>query len=47
MMQKYTSKWIDPTYVLVFTVYLGIAIFNFDVNLPENHQSPQNFKVHL
>ena len=24
-MQKYTSQWIDPTYVLVFTVYLRMS----------------------
>ena len=25
ILQKYTSQWIDPTYVLVFRVYLGMA----------------------
>ena len=25
ILQKYTSLWIDPTYILVFTVYLGMA----------------------
>ena len=25
ILQKYTPLWIDPTYILVFTVYLGMA----------------------